>query len=210
MRQSEKSGQHERWMLAGAFLRNPRGVSALAPSGSALAAAMAAQVPPGPGLVIELGGGTGSITAALLARDEAPGTLLVVERDAALCRGLARRYPVAQALHGDARRLPALLRAAGVQGPVKAVISGLPLLSMSREAQADILGGVAGLLAPGCAMVQFTYGLVCPVSSVLLLRLGLRGRRLARVWRNLPPACVWRFERPRDAAGWRHGKKLPR
>ena len=195
----------DRWLLAGAFLRDPLAVSALAPSGTALARAMAAQVPAGTGRVVELGGGTGSITSALLARDAEPGSLLVVERDPALSRRLALRFPEARVLMGDARRLPVLLSAAGVKEPVAAVVSGLPLLSMSREAQADILAGVTRVLAPGAAMVQFTYGLACPVPRLLLARLGLRGQRVRRVWRNLPPAFVWRFERVAEAARGRRG-----
>jgi phospholipid N-methyltransferase len=50
-------------MLWFAWLRSPRQVGAVAPSGVRLASAMAGEVPPGPGIVLELGGGTGSITA---------------------------------------------------------------------------------------------------------------------------------------------------
>ena len=51
------------------LLKDPRGVSAPTPSSPALAAAMAERVDPlRPGLVVELGAGTGVVTEALLAR----------------------------------------------------------------------------------------------------------------------------------------------
>ena len=44
------------------------------------------------------------------------------------------------------------------------------------------------------AMVQFTYGVHCPVPSRTLARLGARALRTARIWRNVPPASIWRIE----------------
>ena len=41
------------------WLKNPRKIGAVAVSSAELAAAMARQVPRGPGYVVELGGGTG-------------------------------------------------------------------------------------------------------------------------------------------------------
>lgn len=55
------SNGHNRQFLS-AWLRNPMQTGALLPSGSGLARAMAAQVVPGPGMVVELGTGTGVIT----------------------------------------------------------------------------------------------------------------------------------------------------
>ena len=44
------------------------------------------------GLVVELGGGTGVITAALLARGVAPERLVVVEQSPALAAHLRQRF----------------------------------------------------------------------------------------------------------------------
>src|SRR5512145_1917528 len=64
-----------------AWLKSPLRVGAIAPSGDRLARAMAQVVPRRSALpVVELGGGTGSITAALLRRIPAE-RLIVVERD---------------------------------------------------------------------------------------------------------------------------------
>ncbi len=80
----------------GAFLRgliaNPKGVSAPTPSSPALAEAIAAELDPSrPGLVIELGAGTGAVTAALIRRVGA-GRVIAIERDAHFARLLRRNY----------------------------------------------------------------------------------------------------------------------
>ncbi|GIX30854.1 MAG: methyltransferase [Porticoccaceae bacterium] len=174
------------------WLRDPLSIAAVAPSSPALAAAMARAVPPGPGTVVELGGGTGAITRALLERGEAP---VVVERDADFCALLTRRFPTCRVLKGDALALGALLAGAGVEPPVKAVISGLPLLSMPAAFQLRLLAQAFAVLEPGAPFVQFSYGLASPLKERVRRRLGLEAASIAHIWRNLPPARVWAFRR---------------
>ena len=45
------------------------------------------------------------------------------------------------------------------------------------------------------AFYQFTYGWRCPVPAAVRRQLDLQATHLGRVWRNLPPAAVWRIER---------------
>lgn len=181
-------------MLWFAWLRAPRRVGALAPSGIRLATAMAAGVPAGEGLVVELGGGTGSITAGLLHAGIAAGQLIVVERDPLLARRLCRRFPGCRVLCGDARRLPELLDRHDIRGPVKAVVSSLPLLAMAPVDRARVMRGARRLLGNRGIMIQYTYGIGCPVPARTLAHGKVRAQRIARIWRNLPPASVWRFD----------------
>ena len=181
-------------MLWAAWLRAPRQVGALIPSGMRLASVMAAEVPDGEGLVVELGGGTGSITAGLLGAGILADELVVVERDPLLARWLRRRFPDSRVLCADACRLPQLLASHGIGQAVKAVVSSLPLLSMSPMNRSRLMQGVCTVLRQQGAMVQYTYGIRCPVPARTLMRGDVRARRIARVWRNVPPASVWRFE----------------
>lgn len=169
-------------------------MGALLPSGAHLAGAMAREVPPGDGWVIELGGGTGSITAGLLAAGVDPTRLVVVERDPRLAGCLRTRFPDCVVVCGDARRLPQLLGELGIDGPVKAVVSSLPLLSMAPASRARVMQAVSRVLNGSGTMVQFTYGVHCPVPDRTLERVGARALRTARIWRNLPPASIWRIE----------------
>lgn len=178
------------------WLKAPHRIGAVAPSSRHLGRAMAHQVlSAGPGPIIELGGGTGSVTRALLEAGIAPERLVVVERDEKLHRILRARFPRLRVIRGDARELRRLLAPLGVT-EAAAVVSSLPLISMPRMTLNRILAESFALLGEGRPFVQFTYGVVSPIARE---RKGVTGRIAARVWANLPPASVWRYERRRDA-----------
>lgn len=181
--------------LLRAWLRDPRSVGALAPSGAALARLMTAHVDHAHGPVIELGPGTGVFTRALLERGLPGHRLVLVETDPVLAGTLSQRYPHARVLRMDAARLG---RSSSLFGDERAsaVISGLPLLSIPADKVEAIVEGVfERQLQPGGALYQFTYGLRCPVPRALRQRLGLEAERIGGAWLNLPPAWVWRVRR---------------
>lgn len=181
--------------LLRAWMRDPRSVGALAPSGPALARLMTAHVDHAHGPVIELGPGTGVFTRALLERGLPGHRLVLVETDAVLAAALAQRYPHARVLRMDAARLG---RSSSLFGDERAsaVISGLPLLSIPPDKVAAIVEGVFERQLQGDgALYQFTYGLRCPVPRGLRQRLGLQAERVGGAWLNLPPAWVWRIRR---------------
>jgi len=146
-------------------------------------------------LVVELGGGTGSITRGLLAAGLPPERLIVIERDERLHRLLQERFPELLVLKGDAMQLVRLLRPFGI-AQVSAVVSGLPLLSMPKRMRHRIVEQSFALLGEQGALVQFTYGIASPLPE---REFPVTGRVKALVWRNLPPAFVWRFEQRRSA-----------
>ncbi|MBD8882066.1 phospholipid methyltransferase [Rhodanobacter hydrolyticus] len=178
-----------------AWMRDPRSVGALAPSGPALARLMTAHVDHAHGPVIELGPGTGVFTRALLERGLPGHRLVLVETDPVLASTLEQRYPHARVLRMDAAQLG---RSSSLFGDERAsaVISGLPLLSIPSDKVAAIVEGVfERQLQSGGALYQFTYGLRCPVPRALRQRLGLQAERVGGAWLNLPPAWVWRIRR---------------
>ena len=82
---------------------NPRRIGAIAPSGAALARAMAAEVDPvRPGFILELGPGTGAITAALIDRGFAPERIVAIEYEAEFAALVRRRCPGVHVVQGDA------------------------------------------------------------------------------------------------------------
>lgn len=146
------------------------------------------------GVVVELGGGTGNITRAILDAGVQPSDLVVVEREAALCGVIRARFPGVRVLQADARRLRALLAREGI-APVKAVVSSLPLLSMDRRDGQAIVAEAFAALAPRGQFLQYTYGPASPIPPELRERLGIEGARSEWILNNLPPAAVWRFFR---------------
>ncbi len=174
------------------WLRAPMRVGAVAPSSRQLGDAMARLVPKeSDGAVVELGGGTGVITASLLRGGVAAERWVVLERDAELHRHLRERFPALRVLLGDAAKLNEVLAPLGIH-QVEAIVSGLPLLSIPRPIQDQILEQVLALLAPGAPLIQYTYG---PMSPVDRRRFKLEGRVAKRVAVNLPPASVWVYRR---------------
>ncbi len=183
------------------WLRRPARLGAVVPSSPALAAALAAEIDTqAPGAVVELGSGTGRVTAALVDAGVAPETLVAIEREASFSDLLAARFPGVHVVRGDARALTRVLERTQV-GPVKAVVSSLPLLNLSAREQRAVLSQVAAVLAPGGVLVQYTYGPAEPISAELRAELGLTGERTDWVLINLPPAAVWRYRRSGPAPG---------
>ena len=85
------------------WVRSPRTMGMVCPSGTSLAHAMAAGVPLGTGgLVVELGAGTGAVTQELLRAGVAPYRLLIVEKAPGMTRLLQK--PPARRLSGPCTR----------------------------------------------------------------------------------------------------------
>lgn len=181
------------------WLRRPARLGAVVPSGPALAAALAAEIDTeAPGAVVELGSGTGRVTAALLEAGVEPDALVAIEREASFCALLVARFPGARVVRGDARALERLLERNQV-GAIKAVVSSLPLLNLSERERCAVLSQAAAALEPDGVLVQYTYGPAEPVSASLRAELGLIGERTHWVLANLPPAAIWRYRRADSA-----------
>lgn len=179
------------------WLRNPRAVGAVMPSGQQLASAMASQVIPAAGPVVELGGGTGAITAALLKHGIAAEQLTVIETCASMAHQLTLLFPAVRVLRADAARLSRLLKMSHLTAPAT-IVSSLPLLSLPARQRFRILKEIASVLPVGGRLVQFTYSPFPPISAVLAKRLDFEGSRVRRVAINLPPAAVWVYEKKRS------------
>ena len=168
------------------WMAKPLSTGAVMPSSRALARAMANCVDPASeGPVIELGPGTGVVTAALLERGVAPSRLLLVEFNAGFCDLLRARYPGVTVVAGDAY---AIRRLVAVRHEAAAVVSGLPLFNRPLRCRVRLLADAFTLLAPGAPFVQFTYAMVPPVPRSWS---GARVRAATLVWRNVPPARVF-------------------
>lgn len=176
------------------FLRQlvtrPRQVSAIAPSSRWLARAMARDLGPQTGRVVEFGPGTGQLTKAILDAGVAPRDLSLFEMNPEFVDHLRRRFPGVAVYEAGAQTCPE-----HVAPGVGAVISGLPLLSMPYAIRRAIVGAAFQVLAPGGIYVQFTYGPRPPLPDAEIAELGLTVDQGLKVWANLPPATVYTFRR---------------
>ncbi|PKY11776.1 phosphatidylethanolamine N-methyltransferase [Acidithiobacillus marinus] len=175
------------WHFTREFLRDPQAIGALFPSSPFLARRMAAMVPEGPGLVVELGPGMGPVTKALLARGIDAQDLLLVEQAPSMVRHLRHRFPQLEIIEGDAVELQTIL---ATRGQVRAIVSSLPLRTIPKEVGTRILQQLPGISRKGTVFIQFTYHFS---SSCQSLPAAFRRGRPAVVLRNLPPARIDQF-----------------
>lgn len=170
------------------WIEKPLSTGAVMPSSKMLARAMARCVDPqAQGPIIELGPGTGPVTAALVRHGIDPARLILVEFNPDFCRLLRTRYPAATVVQGDAYRLRRLLENY-VDEPAAAVVSGLPLVTKPLRIRLRLISDAMTLLAPGAPFVQFTYAMLPPIPKKLP---GMRAQASEMIWMNLPPARVW-------------------
>ena len=154
--------------------------------------------------VVELGPGTGTVTAALLAAMPADAKLYAVEIDGPLLDATARRLPDPRLvpIHGSAADLHELLAAAGHEGPVDAIVSCLGMSLLTPELRHSILASSIAMLGNEGVFVQYGYlharvVVYSPVRgwSRFNLQRYLQGHfeqiQQQRVMANFPPADVF-------------------
>lgn len=186
----------DQWQFFRTWLSDPFRVAAIAPSGQSLGRLITSEIIVNHAPVLELGPGTGVFTRALLDRGLRETDLILVEYGAEFSNVLQQRFPNAFILNLDAARL--IDYKLPVSSGVGAVVSGLPLLSMSPRKVMSILRGAFSHIRAGGSFYQFTYGPRCPVPRTILDRLGLKATRIGGTVRNLPPASVYRISRRRN------------
>lgn len=187
----------ERLQFLGAFLREPARTGSLAPSSPDLAQAMIRGCDlKNARTVVEFGPGTGAFTRLILQRIGRPTTFFALELDDKHVRGLRHRFPGVHIHKDSAERIQDYL---GQHRRKNAdyIISGLPWANMPGPVQEQILSAVVTSLAPEGMFTTFTY-----VHAFWLPRARRFRKRLEHyfggirmspiVWRNMPPALVYR------------------
>ena len=186
----------QNWTFFRQWLKNPIGMAAISPSSPQLARQMMAELAGDTKRVIELGGGTGVFTQALLEFGVDPVDLLVLELNEELHQHLQKRFPDAHVVCGDAREIFNLAKPFGfTENKADAIVSGLGFLSMPRQSQLDIISAALDCLKTDGRFVQFTYGPANPIAREVLETLGLSSRRASFTWWNVPPATVYVYHR---------------
>ena len=177
-------------LLLKLWLQNPRKIGAIVPSSPNLAKAMAQSLPKSPsGIILELGGGTGPVTRALLESGIDTDRLVVIERDFHLYQLLKEKYPKVKIIQGDVLHLTSLLKAQGIAN-VSGIVSSLPLLAMSKDIQMEIGRQCFAVLPKGAPFIQFTYGFFPPLPKI---DSNIHVKREKSILLNVPPATIWTY-----------------
>lgn len=181
----------------GEFLKAPSSIGAIAPSSPQLAESIteAAGVSQAR-VIVELGPGTGALSAAICRKRRPGATYFAIEANAAFVEEMRRRYPDLTVYHDSAVAIRRYVEAAG-HAHCDCIVSGLPFATFPDQLQDDLLTAIRDALGPGGRFATFAY-----VQS-LLVRQGRRFQRRLHaefpnvsktptVWRNMPPAFVYR------------------
>lgn len=178
------------WLLIKELYQHPNNIGAVYPSSDTLATKMANQVPLNhPGVVIEIGAGTGPITKALLQRGIDANRLIVIENSYTLYDHLRKRFPQIQIIAGDAVDLELLLPR---DIKINAIVSSLPLRSLPPKKVVQILEQFHKILTSDGLLIQYTYDIFSRKERYLSQ---FKLRHTYPVWLNLPPAKVQVFSK---------------
>jgi phospholipid N-methyltransferase len=185
---STKSTPNSSGMLA--FIKelctHPSRVGAAFPSSKKVAKIVAEQIPTSlSGKIIELGGGTGVITTALLEKGIPENKLIVVERSLHLYKHLKNQFSNLSVINGDAAELQKLI--SNTNDKISAVVSSLPLRLLTIDVVSRIYQQVYSVLENDGLYIQYTYHLNTqrdskPKGFTFLYR--------KIIWSNLPPVRV--------------------
>jgi phospholipid N-methyltransferase len=181
----------------GRFLKRPVRTGAVAPSSRWLARAMVADMELTQArVVVELGPGTGSFTGAIQEAIGAQAFFMAVEVDPLFSRQLAKRFPRLVVVNDTAERLAHYLEQHG-QAEADSILCGIPWAGFSDDLQRRLMQSVCESLRPGGRFATFAYIHASWLPSARRFRLLLESwfshvDTTPVIWRNLPPAFVYR------------------
>ena len=188
----------EQLLFLNSFIKRPAQVGAVAPSGRALCRMLVDSFEWNSiRHVIEFGPGTGVVTELILPRLHEEAKFFAIERSAQLARSTRLRCPKAEIVEDCVTNVQRLCQERGFT-QVDAIVSGLPWASFKSSLQRQIFEAMFQVLRPGGQFATFAYlqGMGAAASVSRLLRQNFSNVSKSRtVWRNLPPAIVYRCVR---------------
>jgi len=179
------------WLMMKAFFTQGKRIASFAPSSRFMARKILDGIDwTTTRTIVELGAGTGPITAAMVKAARPDTKLVVIELDPTLCGRLRDRFrdtPNVDVILGDATKFGELLLERGIP-KVDHVLSGLPLPSFPALARDMILETSAKTIADGGTFRQLT---VMPLIYYKMYRRYFEDVRFRFVPFNLPPGGVY-------------------
>jgi phospholipid N-methyltransferase len=182
------------------FALNPNSIGAIAPSSDFLGSEIVNEL----GLeqarsVLEYGPGTGALTRHVMATIPRDCTLVAIERNPVFAQQLRAQFPKMTLHEGSVADVRKICDQYGVSS-VDCIVSGLPWAAFSLEMQREYLNAMMTVLRPGGRFATFAYlhGLALPAGrrfADLLPEYFVEIKRSRVIWRNVPPAFVYRCRR---------------
>lgn len=149
--------------------------------------------------VVEYGPGTGVFTEAIVNRLHPEARFFAIERSPELCEAVRQRCPSVTVHQDSVVHVADLCRQQQIE-TVDAVVCGLPWAAFPDSLQRECLDAMCKVLVPGGQFATFAYwqGMLMPAAHRFRRRLDEYFSEIdtsPTVWRNLPPAFIYRCRR---------------
>lgn len=169
------------------FLKSPRTIGAVWPSSVYLGRALSEKINyESPHTVIELGAGTGPITAQILRRIHSPDRLTCLEVNQKLCLQFRETFPGIHLIEKDCREIGSIFAGQKIGN----IVSSLPYRSLPRSTTDAIFEQKISLSNSQTVISLFTYDFVF---SNYHKRYPIKLIDSHSVFLNFPPARVYHY-----------------
>ncbi len=169
------------------FLKSPRTIGSIAPSSAALGRALSEKIPLGCSQnVLELGAGTGPITAQILRRLPSSELLTCMEVDKKMCSHFRALYPDVNLLEKDCREIGEIFAGRDIAN----IVSSLPYRSLPKSTTDTIFEQKISLANSQTVISLFSYDFIF---SNYHRRYPIKLIDSCAVFRNCPPARVYHY-----------------
>lgn len=171
------------------YLKNPREVGAISPSGISLAKKMVKPIDfKSADVIVEYGPGTGSFTRELVIHRKINTTLILIEQNKLFCEKLKSEFcnqPNMHIINGSAEDINEYLSKYGYK-KADYIVSGLPFTTLPKKVSGNILNATKKAIGNRGKFITFQYSLVKMKYFEKYFRIIDHFREI----KNLPPANV--------------------
>lgn len=175
------------------YIKNPRVVGAIAPSGKSLAEKMIDNIDfRNVKCVVEYGPGTGVFTEKILARVKSDAIVLLIEINKEFYDILKNQYGHKKnviIINDSAENIDKILNENNIE-KVDYIISGLPFASLPKNISSNILMKTSKILRDNGEFVTFQYS----TFKLKFLKKYFKNINYKMVLKNIPPAYVIRCQ----------------
>ncbi|MDE6034789.1 MAG: SAM-dependent methyltransferase [Ruminococcus sp.] len=171
------------------YLKNPRTIGAIAPSGNGLARKMIKPVDFSKAeVIVEYGAGTGAFTRELVINRKPDTFLILIEQNRKFCRELVKTFrnqPNIHIINGSAENVNLYLKKYGFEH-ADYIISGLPFTSLPADISENIFRETIKAIGNNGKFITFQYSMVKRKFFEKYFRIS----DVLHEIKNIPPAYV--------------------
>ncbi len=182
------------------FVKKPGEIGAICPSSSFLAKTITSDIAIEKAVnVVEIGPGTGVFTKKIIPSLHKNANFFVIELNKELHLSFEKIFPEIKSYNNCASELSSIMKEENIDS-IDVVVSGLPWASFPSKLQEEVLHTIFDALAPGGVFTTFAYLQGFLMKGAHTFRALLKDtfdevETSKTVWRNFPPAFVYRCKK---------------